>query len=303
MADVLTVGILVAILAVILIGLIFAKQSGADKDGSKSGGRRRAAVPTRDEDGQLVGEGAPVMGPRGRRGATRMRRTPAATAQQHQEDAFDDDHEADAAEDEEGAGRSSVQAPSGKVGKKKLEKLQAKQDKKLEREMMEREREERKKQREKEDEESRARAEREKREEEAEEEAERKKKEERERQEHEEYLKLKASFQLEEEGFDENEEEDTEGQLQQFIQYIEDTKVVLLEDLAAHFKMKAQDCVDRVTQLSEEGRLTGVLDDRGKFIFISQQELESVAKFIKQRGRVSIADLAENSNKLISLKS
>ena len=47
--------------------------------------------------------------------------------------------------------------------------------------------------------------------------------------------------------------------------------------------------------------LTGVIDDRGKFIYISQEELEAVAKFIRQQGRVSIADLALNSNKLISL--
>ena len=43
-----------------------------------------------------------------------------------------------------------------------------------------------------------------------------------------------------------------------------------MEDLAAHFKMKAQDTIDRVTQLSEGGQLTGVMDDRGKFIYISQ---------------------------------
>ena len=40
---------------------------------------------------------------------------------------------------------------------------------------------------------------------------------------------------------------------------------------------------------------------RGKFIYISQEELEAVAKFIKQQGRVSISDLALNSNKLITL--
>ena len=53
--------------------------------------------------------------------------------------------------------------------------------------------------------------------------------------------------------------------------------------------------------LQEEGTLTGVVDDRGKFIYISNEELESVAKFIRQRGRVSIAELAESSNKLINL--
>ena len=51
----------------------------------------------------------------------------------------------------------------------------------------------------------------------------------------------------------------------------------------------------------EEGTLTGVIDDRGKFIYISRDELEAVAKFIRQRGRVSIAELAESSNKLINI--
>ena len=78
-------------------------------------------------------------------------------------------------------------------------------------------------------------------------------------------------------------------------------QVVLLEDLAAQFKLKTQEAIDRVNQLQEDGLLTGVIDDRGKFIFISREELEAVAKFIKQQGRVSIADLAMNSNKLVTL--
>jgi hypothetical protein len=64
-----------------------------------------------------------------------------------------------------------------------------------------------------------------------------------------------------------------------------------------------QDCIDRVKSLQEEGRITGVIDDRGKFIYITMDELMAVAKFIKQRGRVSISELAESSNKLISLNS
>ena len=51
------------------------------------------------------------------------------------------------------------------------------------------------------------------------------------------------------------------------------------------------------------GLLTGVMDDRGKFIYISEEELLNVKKFIEQRGRVSIAELAKHSNELISLKS
>ena len=50
-------------------------------------------------------------------------------------------------DDDEGG---PIDAPSGKIGKKKLEKLQAKADKKVAREAEERQREERKKQKEKE---------------------------------------------------------------------------------------------------------------------------------------------------------
>merc|ERR1712113_44809 len=103
------------------------------------------------------------------------------------------------------------------------------------------------------------------------------------------------------EGCDAEDEEDEENKLLKFLNYIKETKVVLLEDLAAQFKLKTQEAIDRVTQLQEDGLLTGVIDDRGKFIYISREEMEAVAKYIKQQGRVSITDLAASSNKLIKL--
>ena len=60
--------------------------------------------------------------------------------------------------------------------------------------------------------------------------------------------------------------------------------------------------MSRVQSLQASGELSGVVDDRGKFIFISDQELHSVADFIKQRGRVSIAELVNSSNRLINLQ-
>merc|ERR1712192_41946 len=118
--------------------------------------------------------------------------------------------------------------------------------------------------------------------------------EEKEKREQEEYEKLKAAFSVEEEG-------DEENKLLKFINYIKETKVVLLEDLAAQFHLKTQEAIDRVTQLQADGLLTGVIDDRGEFIYVSQEELEAVAKFIRQQGRVSITDLAMSSNQLITL--
>jgi DDRGK domain-containing protein 1 len=57
-----------------------------------------------------------------------------------------------------------------------------------------------------------------------------------------------------------------------------------------------------VKTLQSEGRLAGVIDDRGKFICITDSEYDAVAKFIKQRGRVSISELADSMNRLIRLQ-
>ncbi|XP_011312828.1 DDRGK domain-containing protein 1 [Fopius arisanus] len=206
-------------------------------------------------------------------------------------------------EDENMVPIETVGFPEGKLGAKKRAKLEAKAEKKQQREALEKEREERKKREQQAQVESDKLREKEKLEELARDEVEKKVRAERERLEHEEYFKMKEAFKIEEEGYDVSEEEDHKNHLENFIDYLKSNKVVILEDLAGHFNMKTQSVIDRIRHLQDNGRLTGVVDDRGKFIYISQEELESVAKFIKQRGRVSITELAENSNGLINLNS
>lgn len=188
-----------------------------------------------------------------------------------------------------------------KIGAKKRAKLEAKAQKKTEREHELRLREEQKKRDALLEEERRKQAEKEDQEEKNREEAERLAREEKERKEHEEYLMLKQAFSVEEEGFEEEDADEQQNTLLEFIKYIQDNKVVVLEDLAVQFKLKVQAVIDRIGELQKEERITGVIDDRGKFIYISQEELKSVAKFIRQRGRISITELAENSNQLIHL--
>ncbi|XP_026476728.1 DDRGK domain-containing protein 1 [Ctenocephalides felis] len=203
-------------------------------------------------------------------------------------------------DDNEEVQKSSVDF-GDKMGAKKRAKLEAKAEKKAAREAEQKIREEKRKREAALDEERRKQEEQEQREEQLREEAIRKAKEEKEKREQEEYLAMKAAFSVEEEGFD-NTEDGNENLLQEFVNYIKNTKVVVLEDLALHFRMKTQAAIDRITDLKKDGILTGVIDDRGKFIYISQKELDAVAKFIRQRGRVSIAELAEHSNNLISLE-
>ncbi|KAH0953870.1 hypothetical protein HN011_000562 [Eciton burchellii] len=194
-----------------------------------------------------------------------------------------------------------VEIPDHKMGAKKRAKLAAKAEKKLQREVAERDREERKKREQLLQEERDKQAEKERAEERAAEEAEKKAIEEKEKREYEEYLKMKEAFSIEEEGFDQENKENEGDLLQEFLKHIKQNKVLILEDLAAHFGLKTANVVERIQELQANGNLTGVIDDRGKFIYISEDELQAVAKFVRQRGRVSITELAENSNSLINL--
>ncbi|NXA76084.1 DDRGK protein, partial [Thryothorus ludovicianus] len=207
-----------------------------------------------------------------------------------------------AAEEEEAEEVAEFQV-SGKIGAKKQRKLEEKQARKAQREAEEAEREERRKLESKREEERRKEEERIRQEEERQEEERRKAKEEEEKREYEEYLKLKESFVVEEEGVEESmTEEQTRSFLLEFLEYVKKTKVIQLEDLASHLGLRTQDAINRIQDLMADGTLTGVIDDRGKFIYITAEEMAAVAQYIKQRGRVSIAELAQASNSLINLQ-
>merc|ERR1712087_252621 len=120
----------------------------------------------------------------------------------------------------------------------------------------------------------------------------------------EEYNQMKAEFEIEEEGED-NDDTTVENEkdiLNRFIDYIKTTKMVDLEELASKFSMKTTDCIDRIRKLMEDDTLTGIIDDRGKFIYITTDEMEAVAQYINQKGRVSKADLSKNSGKFVNLE-
>ncbi|CAH1738590.1 hypothetical protein AGLY_006184 [Aphis glycines] len=203
-------------------------------------------------------------------------------------------------EDEDAVVDPSVAAIDPKLGAKKRAKLEAKAEKKAKREADLQEREDRKKKQEAEEAERKAKEDQEKRQEQERLAQEKRIEEEKAKQELLEYTRLKQSFGIEEEGYEETLE--NEGStLTQFIEHIKENKVIVLDELALKFKLKTQVVIDRIQSLLEDGSLTGVIDDRGKFIYISQSELNAVASFINKRGRVSLTELAEHSNSLIVL--
>ncbi|XP_007539599.1 DDRGK domain-containing protein 1 [Erinaceus europaeus] len=219
--------------------------------------------------------------------------------------AEEDENEEEAAiipaQEEEGIEKPAETHTSGKIGAKKLRKLEEKQARKAQREAEEAEREERKRLESQREAEWKKEEERLRLEEQQKEEEEQKAREEQAQREHEEYLKLKKAFVVEEEGVGEAmTEEESHSFLTEFINHIKQSKVVLLEDLASRVGLRTQDTINRIQDLLADGTLTGVIDDRGKFIYITPEELTAMANFIRQRGRVSISELSQASNSLIA---
>ncbi len=74
-----------------------------------------------------------------------------------------------------------------------------------------------------------------------------------------------------------------------------------LDAIASRWDMRTAEVVEIVARLEEEGRIQGLIDDRGLYMYVEPSELAAVADFVKSKGRVSLAALAAQSNKLIRL--
>lgn len=50
----------------------------------------------------------------------------------------------------------------------------------------------------------------------------------------------------------------------------------MLDDLCAEFRLATKDVVDRIQRLLDSKKLSGIIDDRGKFIYITDDEFKVI---------------------------
>lgn len=79
-------------------------------------------------------------------------------------------------------------------------------------------------------------------------------------------------------------------------------KVTVLDTLSRSLDTPVAKIVSCVEELISRDEVPGVFDDRGKFIRITPDEFNAVAKFVRQRGRVSLAELVRECGRLISME-
>lgn len=126
-------------------------------------------------------------------------------------------------------------------------------------------------------------------------------KEEQEKKENEIYNQWKDMIKIGEEGEERVDFED-EKVINDFLNYIKIRKVVSLEDLSGVFKIPPNDLVEKLNYFESQGRILGIIDDRGKYIYLTEKEISMIEKMFMNRGRISKAELIKECNRLIKFE-
>lgn len=128
----------------------------------------------------------------------------------------------------------------------------------------------------------------------------RKIKEEKEAKEIEEYKQWEKTFAVAEEG--EGKVTFSDKVAEEFVTYIKLRKVISIEDLSGTFKLSSAETVNKLQELESLGKICGIIDDRGKYVYLTDKELQQIEKLINTRGRISKQELINQCNKLIKFE-
>lgn len=132
------------------------------------------------------------------------------------------------------------------------------------------------------------------------EEDERREREEKEQAEQEEFEKWKVLFAVDVEG--EAEPASTDASVvERFLEYVKLRNIVNLEDLAAEFRIRTSAVIDRLERLEKLDRISGIFDDRGRYLYITHEEMQGVADWLQRKGRITRAELVAACNRIIRL--
>ncbi|GIX65106.1 tRNA nucleotidyltransferase [Babesia caballi] len=101
--------------------------------------------------------------------------------------------------------------------------------------------------------------------------------------EYEAYKDIVSSFVIEKEGHIADHER---FNLDDFINFVRWKKMTNIVDLSAKFEMPQNEVVERLNQLEAQGRLFGLLDERGRYLHISASEVDTLENYINKGGRI-----------------
>ena len=67
------------------------------------------------------------------------------------------------------------------------------------------------------------------------------------------------------------------------------------------FKLTTKEVVAEIKELKQEGKVSGIFDERGKYLVIDAEEWTAVRNYITTKGRVRKSDIMTECAKLIKI--
>ena len=93
-------------------------------------------------------------------------------------------------------------------------------------------------------------------------------------------------------------DEESRMSVRDFCAYVEQHKVVSIDDLAERFQRSSGQVLERIKELVDTCRLTGVLDG-DRFIHISADEMTRMATFITKQKQMTVRDIAKSTHTFV----
>lgn len=88
--------------------------------------------------------------------------------------------------------------------------------------------------------------------------------------------------------------------VREWVKELENDRMVHVNQLAERFQVSTAEVVSRIQELVASFRVTGVLEADGRFIYVSKEEMSSIASFVKTQDKVSLLQLADQISLIIS---
>jgi CTP-dependent riboflavin kinase len=81
--------------------------------------------------------------------------------------------------------------------------------------------------------------------------------------------------------------------------YKQKAKVVSLDDIATELSWTTGQVIEKIKDLEARNEINGILDGNGKYIHVTMQEMQALAEFIIQKGRLNRSDFESKCQQVL----
>jgi hypothetical protein len=79
----------------------------------------------------------------------------------------------------------------------------------------------------------------------------------------------------------------------EWVNQAKEQRCIYIKDITRDFDVSTESVIHRIKQLVSEKRLMGVIDRNSHFLFLTDEELDTITSIVVERGSVSLSDISD----------